>query len=361
MGTENSSQMFCLIMAGGKGTRFWPESTTKSPKQYLNLLSDNSLLSDTLERFQDLVPIDKRYIVTVKEQEELARKNSTNMIEDSGFIFEPAGRNTAPCILLSLAALKAQGAKDSDIVSIVPSDHVILNTNGFKDTIIEAADFASDTDSIVTIGIPPNFPHTGFGYIKKGDKAGNAFKVSEFKEKPDFETAKSYLASGEYFWNAGMFLGKIGVLLAEFEAHSPETFCHYESLLKAIGDESEVAKIYNKIPKDSIDYAIMEKSKRVAVCAAQFDWNDLGSWDALESVIDKENGNTIVKAKETYFENSEGNIIFAPNKFVSLINVDNTIVISNEKSVVVLPKKDSQNVKNIVEYLKSSESGKELL
>jgi mannose-1-phosphate guanylyltransferase len=361
MGDSNSSQMFCVVMAGGKGTRFWPESTSKNPKQYLNLTSDKSLLSETLKRFDGLVPLEKRYIVTVKEQAELARKHSTNMIKDHGFIFEPSGRNTAPCILLSLAALKAQGAKDDDVVTIVPSDHVILNTEGFRQTIKEAAELAADKDFIVTIGIPPNFPHTGFGYIQKGEKLESANKVSQFKEKPDFDTAKSYLASGDYFWNAGMFLGKLGVLLEEFANHSPETFCHYESLIASIDNETELANAYNKIPKDSIDYAIMEKSSRVAVCAAQFDWNDLGSWDALESVLEPQDKNTIVKAKEVYLENSEGNIVYAPEKFVSLINIKDTIVISNEDSVVVLPKKDSQNVKNIVEYLKSSDKSSHLL
>jgi len=361
MASGNQSQMFCLVMAGGKGTRFWPESTTKKPKQYLNLTSEKSLLTETLLRFDGLVPNEKRYIVTVKEQAGLADENSTGMVSKDGLIFEPSGRNTAPCILLSLATLKAQGASDDDVVTIVPSDHVIMNAEGFRQTIKGAVDLAAANDYIVTIGIPPHFPHTGFGYIQKGESVESAFAVSEFKEKPDFDTAKSYLASGNYFWNAGMFLGKIGVLLEEFKKHSPETFCHYESLLAAIGDEKQLAEVYNKIPKDSIDYAIMEKSTRVAVCEARFDWNDLGSWDALESVLDKQRENTIVKADDVYLENSEGNIIYAPDKFVSLINMQDTIVISNEKSVVVLPKKDSQNVKHIVEYLKESEKGSDLL
>lgn len=356
-----SLKVYCLVMAGGKGTRFWPESTQSRPKQYLSLTGDSPLLAQTLNRFDGLVEKDDRYIVTVKEQESLVRDSSEDLINEENLIFEPAGRNTAPCILLSLARLIAGGASDNDLMVVVPSDHVILNTKGFKTTIKKAIEIASSRKEIVTIGIVPHFPHTGFGYIERGEEIENGYRVTQFKEKPDFETARNYLSSGNFYWNAGMFVAPIKTFKEELLLHSPSISKFFEPLLQNINNEEKVAEIYNQIPEDSIDYAVMEKSKHVSVCPAEFDWNDLGSWDALESVIQDQDENTIVKSKGHYFENAKGNIIFAPDKFVSLINVDDLIVVSNEKSVVVLPKKDSQRVKNIVEYLKKSDLGKDLL
>lgn len=351
-----STKIHSLIMAGGQGTRFWPESTSKKPKQYLSLVGENSLLTETLLRFKNLSSCDERYIITVKAQEELATQHSKDLVSEGNIIFEPAGRNTAPCILLSLAALKKKGAADDDIVCIVPSDHIILNKDGFEKTIKAASHLATKNASIVTIGINPNFPHTGFGYIKKGSDIGDdGFSVESFKEKPDFDTAKKYVTSGEYFWNAGMFVSTIGTLMNEFKICSPETFSHFENLLSSLDDEKSLEEAYSKIPSDSIDYAIMEKSKNIQVTAAQFDWNDLGSWDALEEVLEKKESNTIIGDKMLYTDNSKGNIVYAPGKFISLINVNDLIIIDNDKSLVVLPKSDSQKVKDIVGFLKDKD------
>lgn len=353
---------YAVVMAGGRGTRFWPESTSQKPKQYLNLVNENSLLSNTLERFDSLADVNNRYIITVKEQEKIARDCSKNQIGERGFIFEPAGRNTGPCILLMLAQLVKEGKSLNDVVAIVPSDHVILNKSGFQKTLSFASKQAYKNDSIVTIGIRPNFPHTGYGYIQVGEDFGDSFyNVKQFKEKPDYETAKKYVSTGEYFWNAGMFVAKIGTLLNEFEAHAPEMFKSYPDLLEGIGNEEKTAETYEKIPKDSVDYAIMEKSSKVQVVAADFDWNDLGSWDALETVVEKTESNTLIGTENYFFKESEGNIVFAPKKFVGLVGIKDLIVISNEESVVVLPKEKSQNVKDIVEFLKTRNDLKHLL
>jgi len=349
-------------MAGGQGTRFWPESTSKKAKQYLKLTGENSLLFESLQRFVDLVPVDRRFVVTVKAQENLAREHSKNLISDDGIIFEPAGRNTAPCILLSLAWLLEKGAGLQDVVAIVPSDHVILNKVGFQKVIHEAFELAVATGDIFTIGVPPVFPHTGYGYILKGKSIRDGvFKVKEFKEKPSFEIAKQYVESGNYFWNAGMFVGSIGTFLEEFEKLAPSMFCHFVELRRGIADGMDLKTIYEKIPRDSIDFAVMEKSNRVSVIAARFDWNDLGSWDALESVVKKQNGNVIIQSRDVFLENAKGNIIFCPDKFVSLINVTDLIVVANDNVIMILPKKEAQKVKNIVEYLKRNPLGEELL
>lgn len=340
-------------MAGGKGTRFWPESTVKKPKQYLNLISSKSLLEETLVRFDRFVPKDNRFVVTVKEQEKLCKASAKDKINKNGIIFEPNGRNTAPCILMSLASLISKGISEDDVLAIVPSDHVILNKKGFHQTVKKAAEFSHNNQQIVTIGITPNFPHTGFGYIQKGKLLEEeAFKVSRFKEKPHYELAAEYVKSGNYLWNAGMFVAPIKVFLEEFAAHAPEQFKYFEELLETVNHPAKLKAVYDKLPSDSIDYAIMEKSKRIAVMPATFDWNDLGSWDALSTVIDETHGNTVVKSEGELFLNSADNVIYAPGKFVSLINVDNHIVVVNDKVVMVCPVKDAQDIKKVVENLK---------
>ena len=247
-----SYTVYPLIMAGGRGTRFWPESTSKTPKQYLNLVGKHSLLHDTLTRFDGLVENKYRQIVTVKEQETLAIEASLGLIGDKGIIFEPSGRNTAPCILLSLVSLLAKGAKKEDVVAIVPSDHVILNKNGFQDVLKDAFSACVKFNKIVTIGINANFPHTGYGYIYRGvSLEENLYNVESFKEKPSFDVAKKYVESGEYYWNAGMFVSTIETLLNELKEHAPEIYNFKNDLLENINDFSKISEIYEKIPKES--------------------------------------------------------------------------------------------------------------
>lgn len=343
-------------MAGGKGTRFWPESTSKRPKQYLSISGEDSLLTQTLKRFNGLSKSGDSYVVTVSEQGKLAIAASDILIPKENVFYEPEGRNTAPCILLAVAKLLAEGRLDSDILAIVPSDHIILNEKGFRETLDIAYEHASTTSQMVTIGIKPNFPHTGYGYIKRGQKNKEGFDVLEFKEKPNFETAKKYVESGEFYWNGGIFVTGLGTLIKEFKTHSPETFSFLEELKININNPEKLKEIYSQIPANSIDYAIMEKSKNIAVVEANFDWNDLGSWEALENVIDQKDGNTITRESGHYFQNASGNIVYAPNKFVGLININDLIIVSNEHSLMVLPKKDSQEVKKIVQYLSTNPS-----
>jgi len=354
--------LFALVMAGGRGTRFWPESTRRKPKQYLSLTGKEPLLTETLKRFDSLVAKEKRFIVTVKEQEDLARTAGKAHSHAESLIFEPSGRNTGPCILLSLASLEKRGAKDEDVVAIVPSDHVILNTQGFRETVKAAAMTALNHQSIVTIGIRPHFPHTGYGYIQRKEEVSpGIFQVEEFKEKPNRETAEQYVGSGEYFWNAGMFVATIKTLKEEFSKCSPEMYRYYDELLNNCENEALLNETYNKLPEDSIDYAIMEKSNRVMVVEANFDWNDLGSWDALEGVAEAKKGNTMVGERDSYIFESKGNIIFAPGKYVAVSGVNDLIIVCNDNALVVMPKERSQEIKDIVSEIKKNKDLEDIL
>ena len=351
--------MYAIVMAGGQGTRFWPQSTSKMPKQYLTLVGKESLLVQTLRRFDGLVAMDHRYVVTVHDQVPLLLAQGESHLPGKNIIVEPTGRNTAPCILLALAQLMAGGAQKEEVVAIVPADHVVLNTPAYRRALQDAQILAATHPVIMILGIPPTFPHTGYGYIHQGRLASDtpqAYQVAAFREKPTLEVATQYLQTGEYYWNGGMFVGKIATFLAEFQKCTPQNYDFYPALIEAASRNSaeQIGKIYHEIPAVSIDYAVMEKSAAIWVLRADFDWNDLGSWDALAQVIAPQENNTVVAAQEVFFSQAQGNIIFAPEQFVSLIDVNDLIVIANGRSVVVVPKNQSQKIKLIVENLRQN-------
>ena len=362
MTSGRHSNLYALIMAGGQGTRFWPASTSASPKQYLKLASKHPLLYETLVRFEGLIPPERRYIVTVKNQAKLARQCARTAMNEEGIIFEPSGRNTAACILLGLCSLLQRGANHDDVVVVTPSDHVVKNCKAFCDTVKRAGQMAFSSDKIVTIGISPTFPHTGFGYIRCGEELGQGIShVLRFVEKPDLETAKSYLASGEYYWNAGLFISTIKTWFCEFEKHAPEIYQYAKELGECGNNFEKLTHTYNQIPIDSIDYAVMEKSREVALIPASFDWSDLGSWDALEGLCEQKEGNTVVACRDVHSSDAKNNIVYAPDRFVSLIGVQDLIVVVSANSVMVLPKSRAQEIKSVVEFLKSREHLQDLL
>jgi mannose-1-phosphate guanylyltransferase len=349
------SNLYALVMAGGHGTRFWPESIRSKPKQYLKLLSDDSLLLQTWKRFEGLVGVDRRYLVTTSDQHDMALESSKKMLKSSNIILEPAGRNTAPCILLSLAQLIENGARDEDVVAIVPADHVILDQAGFQETLHHAFEMAMVQSSIVTIGIEPHCAHTGYGYIQKGEaKSLHGYEVQKFVEKPNEQVATEYLKSGQYFWNAGMFVTRIDVLLEEFKNCAPELFDQFYDLRQSLKDSSKLKETYQSLAKISIDYAVMEKSKRILVTKALFDWSDLGSWDALEEYYQKihpvEHENFELNCLGLHAQESKGNLVWAPDMVVSLIGVDDLAVIISDKRVLVMKKEMAQKVKNTVDF-----------
>ena len=336
-------QEFCiLIMAGGKGTRFWPKSTEKKPKQFINLI-----IQLTVDRVRNIVPIEKIFVATGEKYIDLVKEQIPDL-PNKNIIVEPVGRNTAPCILLASLYIK-QIYNDCNI-AVLPSDHLIKNEKLFLDTLKTANNFVKDNkESIVTIGITPDRPETGYGYIKydKMDKK-NVVKVDRFVEKPDFEKAKQYLDSKEYLWNAGMFIFNIDYMLKELENNYSET---YELLqqLPSIYDENYnkiLREIYPKSQSISIDYAVMEKSKNIYVIPSDFGWDDIGTWKALERYIKEDENKNYIKGQVSIY-NSSNNILYSENKKIMVIGLDNIFCIESDDMIVIGPK---DSMEELVKY-----------
>lgn len=363
---EIKMNKFGVIMAGGGGTRFWPLSRKERPKQLLNLSGKELMVNETLDRLSACVERDNMFIVTNVTQAELMKEETVGRMKADHILAEPAARNTAACI--GYAAMEIVKKYEDGIMCILPSDHFIKNEKEFA-AIIDAAMLAAEkTDALVTIGITPSFPATGYGYIKSkvgsesaiGDANSKNYSiVEEFAEKPDLETAKAYLAEGGYSWNSGMFIWKASTILSYMEKLLPDV---YECLVK-IGnamntpDEKKVIEeIYPTIPKISIDYGIMERADNVLVISGEFGWNDIGSLDMLNIMKDSdENGNTVYG--ETLAIDSNNCILYGTDKMIATVGVSDLIVVQTADAVLVCHKDSAQDVKKVVETLK--EQGKD--
>ncbi len=332
-----------IILCGGSGTRLWPISRTLMPKQFVKLFDDKSLFQLTAERNRKFC--EKLYIVSNTEQYFLA----IDQLEDeSTFLLEPIGRNTAPAI-----ALACMDIDPEEIVLVTPSDHLIKNETVYQEVVQNAKRLAED-DNLVTFGITPDYPETGFGYIE-----AKADDVQNFKEKPDLETAKMYIEKGNYYWNSGMFCFKAGVFLEELKKYSPEIYdtCKvaYENSQQIANNQLRVThELMSAIPSDSIDYAVMEKSDCVKVVPSDIDWSDLGSFDALADELPKdESGNT--KNAHHININSKNNLIMTYGKKIATIDIDDLIIIDTADALLISKKGSSQKVKKVVEKIKETD------
>lgn len=338
---------FCiLIMAGGKGTRFWPKSTEEKPKQFINLIEDRTMIQLTVDRIKKLVPIEKIFISTGEKYIDLVKEQLPDLPEKN-IIVEPVGRNTAPCILL--ASLYIKQIYDDCNIAVLPSDHLIKNEIEFLNILKKANDFVEkNKESIVTIGITPDRPETGYGYIKYNKIEKNeVVKVDRFVEKPDLEKAKKYLESKEYLWNAGMFIFNVNYMLKELENNYNKTFKLLQQL-PSIYDEN-----YNKLLKEiypeseniSIDYAVMEKSKNIYVIPSNFGWDDIGTWKALERYVEKDDKDNLIKGQASIY-NSSNNVLYSGEKKIVVIGLDNIFCIESDDMIVIGPKEKMEELKN---------------
>ncbi|MFO8183478.1 MAG: mannose-1-phosphate guanylyltransferase [Candidatus Aegiribacteria sp.] len=331
-----------VIMAGGRGTRFWPVSTSGMPKQFLKLTGDRTMLQQTADRFQGLCGRDSVLVVTGREYGDTVMEQLP-WLDRENLLLEPSGRNTAPCIGWAAATLIERGL-GSSLMVVVPSDHVIDSPEGFRETVRLAAGPAAE-GRLVTIGIPPDRPATGFGYLHAGRPCGDdVSRVISFTEKPDSATASRYLASGEYLWNAGMFIWRPDEIMNEISAHLPRLARGLQGLGKETTPDPEV---YCSLESVSVDYGIMEKAEDVVVVPARFGWNDIGDWPSAREcgvgrgeVLSMDSGNTTV---------------WNPGKLTVLMGLSNVSVVETEKVTLVMSDEYSQRLREIVAELEKSD------
>jgi mannose-1-phosphate guanylyltransferase len=340
--------MRVLILCGGSGTRLWPISRKKSPKQFAKIFNNESLFQKTIKRNLTLA---NRFSIIVNElQLPLCQKQvqELGVEEKCDFLIEPVGRNTAPAI-----ALGALHSKKDETLLVLPSDHLIKNQTEYERCVSLASQFASE-GNLVTFGIKANYPETGYGYIEAD---GNA--VKSFKEKPDAMTAQKYLDAGNYLWNSGMFCFKASTYLRELENHSPEILTASQKTYdqKLIQSSIITFKLenMNSIPSDSIDYAVMENSQKVKVVPSDIAWTDLGSFDALYTELDHDSNGNTKNDNNIYFQ-SENNLVLGGKRLIATFNVEDLIIVDSEDALVIGKKGESQNVKKIVEELQKRES-----
>ena len=347
--------LYAVIMAGGKGTRFWPRSREKMPKHLLDIEGEKSLIRETVERIGPLVSPDRILVVTGRSHAvELIRRLPE--IPAKNVIIEPVGRNTAACI--GLAALHIQERCKDAVMLVLPSDHRIADEVRFRHTLSGAAVMADSGEFILTIGIKPSGPETGYGYIEQGDVVltkGDLEirRVSSIREKPDIAQARKFLKSGYFLWNSGMFIWKASTILKQIKRFLPEL---YDGLLKikaVIGSERQedvIGEIYPSLPSISIDYGVMEKAENVLVIPGNFGWSDLGSWDSLWEVSKKDkNGNA---ARGRLIDIDAGNsMVYSPEKLVAIVGVSDILVVETSDALLICRRGSSQDVRKVVEKI----------
>lgn len=340
---------YAILMAGGVGSRFWPVSTTKHPKQFRDLLgSGETLIQTTFKRLNQLVPAENIIILTNERYEDLVYEQLP-MLSAKQVVLEPVMRNTAPAVLL--AALKIQKENPDAVMLMAPSDHWIENEQSFLDDVQTAFNSCREQEKIVTLGIRPTFPNTGFGYIKFEQGNQKVLPVHNFTEKPDFETAKDFISQGNYLWNAGIFIWNVNYIISAFQNNLPKM---YQLLMEGVNDlntdaeQAFVKKAYPLVEDISIDYGILEKDSNIHVILAGFDWNDLGTWGAIYNETQKDQDRNAVLNCRLLAEQASGNIISSKNnKVVVVEGLDDYIIIDEEDVLLLVPRIREQEIKSI--------------
>lgn len=350
-----------VIMAGGVGTRFWPLSRKKAPKQVLDLLGKGPMFQQTISRVESIVPAEQRWIVTNRGQMKMMREVMPELAERQ-FIIEPVGRNTAPAIGLAAVHLLKE---DPDAVMIVlPADHQISDEDKFRSCLMTAVEAVKDNERLATIGIEPNRPETGYGYIqintKQVDQEGRVFSVKTFAEKPNLETAKRFLQAGEFLWNSGIFIWRADAILNQIAEHLPHWYSGLQKIgsAKSASEERRIAEeVFDSLKGTSIDYAVMEHAPEVVVVRGDFGWSDVGSFDEVWRLLPKdENGNACRGIAELV--QSKNNFVLSPNRLIALVGVEDLLVVDAGDAVLICHRDDSQNIRKLVDALEKSDKKK---
>ncbi len=350
-------KIVAVIMAGGKGERFWPRSRKNMPKQFLSLTDDGkTMIQHTVDRLKNIVAAEDVFIVTNKDYRELV-KEQLSQIPEENILLEPMARNTAPCI--GLAAVHIRKKYKDAVMVVLPSDHLIKYNEMYIDTLKDAIQVAEEGKNLVTIGITPTYPETGYGYINFGSRKEDknnvvAYSVQRFVEKPNLDLAKEYLASGKYLWNSGMFLWKASTILSEFEEFLPDMYKGMAKIEESIGTDlldTVTEQVFSEIVGESIDYGIMEKATDIYTLPGNFGWDDVGSWLALERINKtNENGN-VIQGNVISIDTSKS-IIQGKDKLIATVGVEDLIIVDTEDALLICSKESTQDVKKVIENLK---------
>lgn len=343
-----------LIMAGGRGERFWPKSRQNLPKQFLSLTDDGkTMIQLTVERIMPLVEVNDIYISTNRDYKKLVMEQLPQIPEEN-ILCEPMGRNTAPCI--GLGAIHMAKKYGDAVMLVLPSDHLIKYNAIFLSTLEDACRTAEQGSNLVTIGITPDAPETGYGYIKflPDQLLGRAYRVDRFVEKPDLETAKEYVASEQYLWNSGMFIWKVSTILENLQEYLPAVYSGLDRIQASIGTEQEeqvLEQVFQAFPSESIDYGVMEKAKNIYILTGAFGWDDVGSWLAVGRLKkSNEFGNVITGNAVTI--DTKNSIIQGGKKLIATVGLQDVIIVDTEDALLVCDKDSAGDIKKVLENLK---------
>ncbi|MEA1986165.1 MAG: mannose-1-phosphate guanylyltransferase [Candidatus Marinimicrobia bacterium] len=349
-----TNNYYSVIMAGGVGKRFWPRSTKKSPKQLLNIFGEDTMINLTIKRLEKISLIEHIFIITNHSQAKMILAQNKKL-KWKNFIIEPSGKNTAPAIALASAHIIKKDP--SAIIGFFPADHLIKNENKFIASVKIAITTALKNTSLVTFGIKPTYPATGYGYIQieQDNLPGlkTVHKTKTFAEKPNLHTAKRFVKSKEFVWNSGMFVWKGITILKAINEHVPELFSTISKIRETIGTkkyETSIVKLWSSITPVSIDYGILEKANNVEVVLCNFDWNDIGSWNAVYK-IDEKDKNKNVNRSEGLLTESTKNYVYSKKSKIFTYNIHNLVIIEENGVILVLPRKDAEHVKDVVDTL----------
>jgi mannose-1-phosphate guanylyltransferase len=349
---------YVIIMAGGVGSRFWPLSRKERPKQFLDILgTGETLIQQTFRRFRSVVPVENIFIVTSAEHKDLAIEQLA--IDPANVLAEPFRRNTAPC--LSYGTFRILKENPDAVIAVTPADHIISKEERFCKLIEESMDFVKDNDALLTLGIKPDRPETGYGYIqadrkKPAQEYENLLKVKTFTEKPDIDLARKFMQSGDFYWNSGIFIWNIKAIMAAFEKHLPEMFSAFDEGKKLFGTKQEksfILRTYTECRSISIDYGIMEKADNVYVMCTDIGWSDLGTWSSLyeHSSLDKK-GNCIVGGNLFSYDNNRTIFNLSKGKVAVIQGLNDYIVVDSDDVLLIVNKSEEQNIKNYLEDVK---------
>jgi mannose-1-phosphate guanylyltransferase len=346
---------YAVIMAGGIGSRFWPASRKERPKQFLDVFGDGTLIQNTVARLQGLIPPERCLIVTHDRYVEQTRKQLP-AVPDENILAEPISRNTAPCITYAATTL---ADRDPDATMVVlPADHVIGNVERFHETLEVALEAAQDPDALVTIGIEPTYPATGYGYIQYDSEESDenedlqAYPVRTFAEKPDQSTAERFIDSGDFLWNSGMFIWRADTILEQVERHLPDAHNAFEPVREAGDgvDEETLTQAFQDSPRISIDYGVMEQADTVYVVPGSFEWNDVGDWRAVYDLSEKDEHGNVIEGN-VIMQDSSRCYVQAGDRLVVLVGIHDSVVVDTDDAVLVCNRDSAQQVKQVVEYL----------